>query len=88
MEKEYREQGWRINESLEEFQQHQLREEKWREVDGRPGAMPWLLVKENRLCPRVSEKSLLLLLLLFLLMVFLGKDDRSVRPVPLPNGGA
>ena len=55
---------------------------------GRLGAMPWLSVKENRLCLRVSEKSLLLLLLLFLLTVFLGKDDRSVSPVPLPNGSA
>ena len=31
--KEYREQGWRINESLEEFWRHQWREEKQREVD-------------------------------------------------------
>ena len=32
-EKEYREQGRQIDESLEEFWQHQRREEKWREVD-------------------------------------------------------
>ena len=32
-EREYREQGWRIEESLEEFQRCQQREEKWREVD-------------------------------------------------------
>ena len=32
-EQEYRAQGWRFDESLEEFQQHQQREEKWREVD-------------------------------------------------------
>ena len=33
MEKEYREQGWRIDKSLEEFRWHQWREEKQREVD-------------------------------------------------------
>ena len=32
-EREYREQGWRIEESLEEFQRCQQREEKWMEVD-------------------------------------------------------
>ena len=32
-EQELREQGWRLDESLEEFQWHQQREEKWREVD-------------------------------------------------------
>ena len=32
-EQELREQGWRLDESLEEFWQHQQREEKWREVD-------------------------------------------------------
>ena len=32
-EREYRAQGWRLDESLEEFWQHQWREEKWREVD-------------------------------------------------------
>ena len=33
MEKEYRAQGWRLYKLLEEFQQHQWREEKWKEVD-------------------------------------------------------
>ena len=33
MEQELREQGWRLDESLEEFWWHQWREEKWREVD-------------------------------------------------------
>ena len=33
VEKELREQGWRLDESLEEFWWHQQREEKWREVD-------------------------------------------------------
>ena len=46
-EKEYREQGWRIDESLEEFQQHQQREEKWKEADRRPGALPWPPVKAD-----------------------------------------
>ena len=32
-EQELREQGWRLDESLEEFWQHQWREEKQREVD-------------------------------------------------------
>ena len=32
-EREYREQGWQIDKSLEEFQWHQWREEKWKEVD-------------------------------------------------------
>ena len=32
-EQELREQGWRLDESLEEFQWCQRREEKWREVD-------------------------------------------------------
>ena len=32
-EQELREQGWRLDESLEEFRQCQQREEKWREVD-------------------------------------------------------
>ena len=32
-EQELREQGWQLDESLEEFQQHQRREEKWKEVD-------------------------------------------------------
>ena len=32
-EQEYRELGWRLDESLEEFRRHQWREEKWREVD-------------------------------------------------------
>ena len=30
---ELREQGWRLDESLEEFWQCQQREEKWKEVD-------------------------------------------------------
>ena len=30
---ELREQGWWLDESLEEFQQRQRKEEKWREVD-------------------------------------------------------
>ena len=30
---ELREQGWRLDELLEESQQHQQREEKWNEVD-------------------------------------------------------
>ena len=33
VEKELREQGWRLDKSLEEFRRHQWREEKWREVD-------------------------------------------------------
>ena len=33
VEQELREQGWQLDELLEEFQQHQWREEKWREVD-------------------------------------------------------
>ena len=32
-ERELREQGWQLDESLEEFWQHQQREEKQREVD-------------------------------------------------------
>ena len=32
-ERELREQGWRLDESLEEFWQHKRREEKWKEVD-------------------------------------------------------
>ena len=33
VEQELREQGWRLDESLEEFWQCQQREEKWKEVD-------------------------------------------------------
>ena len=33
VEQELREQGWQLDESLEEFQQHQRREEKRKEVD-------------------------------------------------------
>ena len=33
VERELREQGWRLDESLEEFRQCQQREEKWKEVD-------------------------------------------------------
>ena len=33
VEKEYREQGWRIDESMEDFRRCQRREEKRREVD-------------------------------------------------------
>ena len=33
VEQELREQGWQLDESLEEFRQHQQREEKWKEVD-------------------------------------------------------
>ena len=32
-ERELREQGWQLDESLEEFQWRQQREEKWKEVD-------------------------------------------------------
>ena len=32
-ERELREQGWRLDELLEEFQWRQQREEKWKEVD-------------------------------------------------------
>ena len=34
-EREYREQGWWIDELLEEFWQCQWREEKWKEVDNK-----------------------------------------------------
>ena len=33
VERELREQGWRLDESLEEFWRRQWREEKWKEVD-------------------------------------------------------
>ena len=51
--------------------------------------MPWLPVKEDRLCPRVSKKKIIIIIFFFfLLKVFLGKDDGFAKPVPLPNGGA
>ena len=49
-------------------------------------ALPRLPVEEDRLRTGVSKKNLYYYY--FLLMVFLGKDNRSARPVPLPNSGA
>ena len=52
---------------------------------GRPGAMPRLLVEEDGVHLGVSDFSFIIIFF-YLLTIFLGKEGRSVRPAPLPNG--
>ena len=61
-----------------------------REVEGggsgRPGGLPWLLVKGDRLCSGVSSS--FFFITINLLTIFLGKGEGSARRAHQQNGGA